>query len=288
VQRVREALIADPALDALPGKGAKRRKMVRDDDVRKIRKLRRPLPEFTLGERNLIWAHRFPFASPKSEQVRKWVETLLGAVGRATQPFDGHCEKCNAANVRGFVLVDSIPTILCGSCQQRLLAEGDLAERSYDLQVANHLGGAILGLFAAFAGALVWAVAEIVTGYIYSGLAMAMGLAVARAYRRGAGRIDRLGRVIGAALTLGSVALGDILIITLGLWRKQTAEGVPFVQAVALYANMAAKAPHKLAPPLLFGLFGVWVSTLALRRPKLKAEIRAAGEDPRKAPRKAA
>jgi hypothetical protein len=287
VQRVRDALIADPALDSFPGKGAKRRRMVRDDDVSKIRK-RRPLPEFTLGERNLIWARRFPFASPKPAQVRKWVETLLSAVGRATQPFDGHCEKCHAASVRGFVLVDSIPTILCGTCQQRLLAEGDLAERSYDLQTANHLGGSILGLCAAFVGAVVWAAVEVMTGYIYAALAMAMGLAVARAYRRGAGRIDGLGRVIGAALTLGSVVLGDILIITATLLHKHPGEGVPFVRAMELYASVAAKSPYKLAPPLLFGLFGVWVSTVTLRRPKLKADIRAAGEDPRKAQRKAA
>ena len=112
---------------------------------------------------------------------------------------------------------------------------------------------------------------------------MFAGLIVARAYRSGAGRVDTPGRVIGAAITLGSVVVGDILAITIILWRDHPAVSLPFAHAIALYAKVATKSPGKLGVPILFGLLGVWMSTLALRRPKLRADIRTAGEDPRKA-----
>jgi hypothetical protein len=289
VQRVRQALIADAGLDALPGKGANRRRMAREDDARKKSfKRRRVLPEFTLGERSFTWARGFPWSTPKPAQVQIWVEALLSAIGRSTQPFDGHCERCNAANVRGFVLVDEVPMIMCSSCQERLRAEGDLAERTYEMKDANHLAGTILGLLAASAGALAWAILSIASGKIFAAIAMAVGLGVARAYRRGAGRIDASGRVIGAALTLGSVVLGDLLSVTYALSRDPTIGGVPFGLAVALYAHVAEKSPGKLAGPLLFGLLGVWISTRTLRRPKLHADIRAADGEAGKTQTKAA
>ena len=218
-------------------------------------------------------------SSPKSAKVRTWVETLLGAIGRATPPFDGHCERCNAANLRGFVLVDGIPMILCGSCQQHLRAEGEMAERSYELQDANHMAGAVLALLVAVVGAIACAIMAAVTGEIFAAVAIVTGLVVGRAYRRGAGRVDASGRLIGAIFTLGSVVLGDLLAITLGMWRGHAA-GVPFVRAMMLYENVAVKSPGKLVAPLLFGLLGAWASSRALRRPKLQAEIRPAGNAP--------
>jgi hypothetical protein len=287
VQGVRQGLIADTMLDTLPGKGAKRRKMILDGDTSK-RRNGRVLPEFTLGDQSLTWARRFPWSSPRPEQLRTWVEALLAAIGRATQPFDGHCERCNAANVRGFVLVDATPMIMCSACQQHLRTEGDLAERSYEMQDANHLRGTTLGLLAASVGALVWAVLSLVTGKIFAAVAIAIGLGVARAYRRGAGRVDTSGQVIGGALTLGSVVLGDLLLIMLSLSRNPTMGGVSLGRALAIYSSVLEKSPGKLAVPLAFGLLGVWVSTRALRRPKLRADIRNSDADPRKTQSKAA
>jgi hypothetical protein len=196
IERLRDALIADPALDTLPGKAAKRRKVTTQmtSKTSPIRKRRR-MPEFTLNESALRWVRQFPISSPKSATVRTWVETLLGAIGRATHPFDGHCERCNAANLRGFVLVDGIPMILC-SCQQHLRAEGEMAERSYELQVANHMAGAVLAPAVAVVGAIAWAIMAAVTGEIYAAVAIVTGLVVGRAYRRGAGRVDASGRLM--------------------------------------------------------------------------------------------
>ncbi len=287
VQGLRDTLIADPALDAMPGKGAGRRKMARASANNNAVRLG-AIPEYTLGERSLVWIRRFAWRAPKPAEQRAWVETLLGAVGRATPKFDGRCESCSTGSVSTYVLVDGVPMMLCGSCRQRMRAEGEMAERAYDMQDASHATGALFALGASFAGAVVWALLEMLTGRIFAALAIGIGALVAWAYRKGAGRVDGVGRVIAGVLTLGAVVMGDVLIIAISMMTQPNAHGFPLLRAFSIYGAVAAKSPGSLVPPLLFGLVGVWFATKALARPKLKHDIREAGEDPRVQQKKAA
>ena len=283
---VRAALVADTTLDALPRKGAGRWKMARERNA--ANPIWTALPEFTLGDSSLVWTHRPLWSRPGPAKVRGWVELLLAALSRATRPLEGRCETCGTAGVGAYVIVADQPRLLCAACQQRLLEQGEAAERAYDMESAQHLAGTLAAAVAALVGAVAWALLEIATHRIFAALAIATGVLVAWAYRRAAGRVDAAGRAIAAALTLLSVVAGDWLIVSLALWQEQPERGPRLVQAALVYAAAVARAPATLVPSLVFGLFGAWIATRSLRRPRFRPDIRQAGEDPREKQRTAA
>jgi hypothetical protein len=274
LERIRQALIEDASLDALPGKGSARRKMA-IGPAKAVQWSRRP--EFRLTENSLLWQRTFPWSSPKAARVQAWVDALIAALARATPKFDGRCETCATGEVRQYVLVDDLPTLMCTTCQQRVKAEGDMADRTYDMIEVRRLPGAALGLGAALACAVAWAGIAVLTNRIFAAAAVGIGAFVAFAYRHGAGRVDGAGRVIGACLTLLSVVLGEILLLT--WWAAKAVPGLGFNPEVGAraYAKVWAETPGQELIPLLFGLVGAWVASKALERPKLHAKIEAAG-----------
>ena len=271
--RLRQALIADAALDTLPGKGAGRRKMeIERPTARKVIRLGER-PEFILSENSLVWSRTFNFSSPKAAQVRDWVETLIEAVARATPAFDGRCESCGSGGVRQYVLVDDVPALMCATCQQRVNAEGEMAERTYEMIEIRHLSGALLALAAVAAGALVWAALGALTQRIYSAVAIGIGALVAWTYRRGAGRVDNAGRAIAAALTLGSVVLGEILLYAWWVAKANPDVGFRLDAGVYVFVRTLAENPGQEIASMIFGLVGAWFATQALERPKVRASI---------------
>jgi hypothetical protein len=272
-ERLRQALIADAALDTLPGKGAARRKMeIEGGAPRKVIRLGER-PEFLLSENSLVWSRTFNFSTPKAAQVREWVDTLVEAVARATPPFDGRCESCGSGGVRPYVLVDDLPVLMCATCQHRLSAEGDMAERTYEMIEVRHLSGALLALAAVAAGAVVWAALGALTQRIYSAVAIGIGALVAWTYRRGAGRVDHAGRAIAAVLTLGSVVLGEILLYAWWVAKANPDVGFRLDAGVYVFMKTWAESPGQEIASMVFGLVGAWFATQALERPKVRASI---------------
>jgi len=275
-ERLRQALIADPTLDALPGKGSGRRKMFLETATKKVVRFGR-LPEFTLTDRSLVWRHVFPWSVPKTSRIQAWVDALITAIARATPVFDGRCETCGNAVSRGFVLVDGLPTLMCPSCRQRVSAEGDMAERTYDLMEARHLNGAAFATLASLAGAAGWALVAALTQREFAIAAIGIGALVAWAYKQGAGRVDRAGQLIAAGLTLASVVLGEILLYA--WWVAQANPGLGFRIDAGVYVYFKAweKTPGAEAITLLLGLVGAWIASRALERPKLRQRIEDVG-----------
>lgn len=272
LERLRQALMDDDTLDGLPGKGSARRKMALESGVRKIMRVGRP-PEFVLGETSLVWRRSVSFSAPKAAQIASWVDTLVAAIARATPVFDGRCESCGTGVVRWHVLVDDLPAMICASCQQRMRSEGDLADRTYDMIEVQYLGGAARGLVAALAGAVAWAAFVALTERIFAAAAIGIGALVAWAYRQGAGRVDRAGRVIAAGLTLLSVVAGEILLYAWWVAKAQPQVGFRLDAGAYVYAQAWAKSPGQEIMALLFGLVGAWAASRALQRPKLHAII---------------
>ena len=276
LDRLRAALIADPALDVLPGNGAARHKMKLD------RMEKQPLrfgsrPEFLLGSNALLWRRTFAFHPPKPEQVQAWTTTLIEALARATPGFDGRCEICSSGQARQYVVVDELPTMMCTTCQERLRLEGDMAERAYEMSESLHIHGLLLATLAAVAGAAAWAGLAVLTQRIFAVVAMGLGALVAWAYKRGAGRVDVVGRGVAVALTLMSVVLGQVVLFA--LWIAQGSPDLGFSLEAGWYAYLTAWAetPVDSAVPVLFGLFGAWVALAALQQPKLASKLEAVG-----------
>jgi hypothetical protein len=274
-ERLRQALIADVSLDALPGKGASRRKMTLEGEGKKIY-IGSP-PEFVLGSNSLVWRRSFPWSAPKAAQVASWVDALVEAVVRVTPVFDGRCESCGTGVVRQHVLVDGLPAMICTNCQQKIRSEGDLADRSYDMIEVRHAAGAARALVAALVGAVAWATIGALTERIFAAAAIGIGALVAWAYRHGAGRVDQGGRIIAGCLTLLSVVMGETLLYA--WWVAKAHPEVGFSPQVGWRAYLYSwtQQPGQEVVTLIFGLVGAWVAIKALDRPKLKAEIEAAG-----------
>jgi hypothetical protein len=273
--RLRQALIDDATLDALPGKGARRRKLVvRTSDRKRIHLGEHP--EFTLSESSLTWRRAFPWRSPNPSRVSAWVDALIDAVARATAPFDGRCETCATGTARSYVLVDDLPVMMCTACQQRLRTEGEMAERSYDLKEARHVNGAALAVVAALVGGVVWSALAALTERIFAAAAIGIGALVAFGYRMGAGRVDVAGRVIAAVLTLASVVMGQAVLYTWWISKARPDIGFDLDVGWTVYLQRWSTDPGQEILVLFLGLVGAWVASQTLARPKLQAKIEAA------------
>jgi len=271
-ERLRQALIDDPTLDVLPGKGAARRKMDIETGAKKMVRLG-GIPEFTLTQNSLTWRRIIRWSAPKPAPLQSWVDALVTAVARATPAFDGRCEVCSTGSASRYVLVNDVPMMMCASCQQRLSAEGEMAERTYEMSEARHIPGVALGMAAALIGAAAWASIEIVTDRIFAAAAIGIGALVAWAYKRGAGRVDVAGRVIAAALTLVSVTLGEVAIFAWMVMKARPEVGFNLEAGWWVYLKMWSDSPGSEAITILFALVGAWVAAKALERPKLRARI---------------
>lgn len=285
LERLRNALIDDTTLDALPGRGSARRKMEVESGTKKMIRIGSP-PEFRLTDTSLIWHRTFSLMAPKPGQVQEWVDALVTAVGRATPAFDGHCESCSTGTAKDYVVVDELPVWLCSSCVQKLKTEGEMADRTYDMSEARHVPGALLAVVAAVVGAAAWAAVGAITNRTFAAAAIGIGFIVALGYRQGAGRVDGLGRAIAALLTLASVVLGEVSLYAWWVAKERPEIGFNLDAGLFVYLKAWAERPGSEFITLAFGLAGAWYATRALQRPKLHANIE--GPDQSGVDRKAA
>jgi hypothetical protein len=277
VERLRQALKADDTLDVLPGKGPARTRMGLEREVKKVYLVGRP-PEFTLGDRSLVWRRAFPWSPPNPAHLASWVDLLVEALARATRVFDGRCESCGTGVVRQYVLVDDLPAMICSTCQQRIRSEGDMAERSYDMTEARHVAGASRAFVAAMVGAIAWAAIGALTQRIFAAAAIGIGALIAWAYRHGAGRVDRTGRMTAACLTILSVVMGETLLYAWWVSKAQPAAGFSAEAGWHVYVRSWAESPGQEAITMLFALVGAWAASQALQRPKLAPSIQTASD----------
>ena len=94
----------------------------------------------------------------------------------------------------------------------------------------NLVMGFLYGLFAALAGAIVWAGATIATGYQIGWLAVGIGFLVGNAVRAGGKGIDQAYGIVGAVLSLFGCALGNLLAVA---WFVSQEYGVPISEVLS-------------------------------------------------------
>jgi hypothetical protein len=276
-ERLRDTLIADASLDVLPDKGKKRPKM--KVGVPTVPSIQWTEPdEFRIGSGVLSWTRAFRWRGPKPDEIQAWVDALVGAIVRATGGVDDRCEGCGQPGE--FVLVNDAPLVMCATCQQRRIADGEMAERAYDMSEAQYARGAVSAIVAALLGALAWAGIAIATQRMFALLAIGIGAFVGWAYRQGAGKVDKLGMLVAGALTLIAVQLGDILFYTALVAKQQPAAGFNLDYGLYVYVRLWATAPGEQVLSVLFALVGVWTASRVLRRNSAKPVILRAGDPP--------
>jgi len=285
LDRLRDALINDASLDTLPGKGKARKKTAIERGPRKVVRLG-GFPEFTLTDGALIWRRPFPWSAPKAAKVQAWTDALVTAVSRSAPAFDGHCETCGTGTTTDFMLLDDVPVWMCRSCVQRLKSEAEMAERTYDMSEARHLPGALLATVAALVGAAGWAALGAGTERTFAAAAIGIGALVAYAYRKGAGRVDAMGRGIAAILSVGSVVLGEMSLYAWWFAQRRPDLGFNLEAGWFIYLDSWKESAGQEIVTLLFGLVGAWTAASVLKRPKLAASVQSA--DPNEEIKKAA
>jgi hypothetical protein len=274
LERVRAALVADASLDTLPGKGSARNK-TKIEAVKTV--YVGAVPEFVLTDGALCWRRSFVWKSPKPEEVRGWVERLLGALQRAGLRHDPLCEDCRQRSVDNYVLVDGIPVRLCTSCQQARSSAGDMAERSYEMKEANYARGLLFAAGGVVAGALVWAALAVATQRMFALIGIGIGALVAFAYKVGAGKVDVSGRAIAAVLSVVSVILGDVVFVAWMIARERPDIGFNLAIGLAASIGMHTENPRDAIFALLCGVGGAWMAVSALQKPQFVPKIEQAG-----------
>ena len=111
------------------------------------------------------------------------------------------------------------------------LTEGE-AQRAMEFfrEEQNLAMAVIYGLFAALAGAAVWAGVTIATEYQIGWMAIGIGFLVGIAVRAGGKGIDPIYGIVGAALSLVGCALGNLFTIA---WFVSQQYGVPVSEVLA-------------------------------------------------------
>ena len=274
LERVRAALVSDPSLDALPGNGSARKK-TKIEEVKTV--YVGAVPEFVLTDGALCWRRGFAWKSPKPEEVRGWVECLLGALKRAGLRHEPLCEDCRQRSVEGYVLVDGVPVRLCTSCQQARSSAGDLAARSYEMKEASYARGLLFAAGGVVAGAAVWAALAVATHRMFALVGIGIGALVAFAYKVGAGKVDVPGRVIAAVLSVVSVALGDVVFVAWMIANERPDIGFNLAIGLAASIGMHSENPRDAIFALLCGVGGAWMAVSALQKPQFVPKIEQAG-----------
>ena len=119
-----------------------------------------------------------------------------------------------------------------GDSAAELALTEDEAQRAmaFFREEQNLVMGFLYGLFAALAGAGVWAGATIATGYQIGWLAVGIGFLVGVAVRAGGKGVDPVYGVVGAALSLFGCALGNLITVA---WFVSQEFGVPLSEVLS-------------------------------------------------------
>jgi hypothetical protein len=274
LERVRAALVADASLDSLPGKGSGRNK-TKLEDAKTF--YVGGVPEFVLSDGVLCWRRTFAWKSPKVDEVRGWVASLLGALQRAGLRHETLCEDCRQRTVDGYVVVNGSPVRLCTSCQQARSAAGDMAERSYAMKDANYARGLLFALGGVVAGAVVWAALAVATQRMFALVGVGIGALVAWTYQLGAGKVDVSGRAIVAVLSVVSVAVGDVVFVAWMIARERPDIGFNLAIGLAASIGIHTENPRDAIFALICGVAGAWVAVSALQKPQFVPKIEQAG-----------
>ncbi len=222
-----------------------------------------------IGSDFLYWEWSYSFKKPKVEEVARLLEMLMGAVKQTAPKFEGKCEVCNSSLTSEITLLNKTPGYFCESCQQKMRMEQDAEAITYEKLPSNFLKGVVLGMAAALVGGLAWGVVAYLVNRIFVLGAVVIGLLVAWAIIKGMGKINRIGQVLIAVLTIASVLFGDVVFYILTGMRELN---VPFSLELFRFVLRNFWGLGTAGPiSVFFALLGAgYVLYYKARKPKIK------------------
>ena len=222
-------------------------------------------------EEGLLWFDRPYLLRPDPERLARLATAFLALLPGHVGRFDGRCEVCRSVPVAEPVLVNGAPTYLCAGCVQAGQQEEVRAERAYTSRAANPALGLLTGAGAALVGGLAWAVLAVLTGRIYSAVAIGIGALVAYAVKGAMGKVNLSGQVVTALLTLAGVFAGQVFYVAHLIQSRTGSYNFPV--ALQVYLQVLQVKPTTELATFFFALLGVALSLSAMRRPKFRRTV---------------
>jgi hypothetical protein len=105
----------------------------------------------------LVLTWNYSLKKPATEEVIRLVDAVIAAIGAFVQPFDGKCETCGGSVGHGMVLMNDVPTYMCGTCQQHMIDQRRLEAEAYAARDVQFVKGFLAAVVAA--GVMAFAVA---------------------------------------------------------------------------------------------------------------------------------
>jgi hypothetical protein len=222
-------------------------------------------------EEGLLWFEQPYLLRARPERLAAlataFVALLPGRVGK----FDGRCEVCSTVPVAEPLLVNGAPAYVCPGCRQAGEQEEARAERAYVSQTSRPALGLLAGVAAALGGGFAWALLAVLTGRIFSALAIGIGVLVAYAVKAGMGKVNLPGQVLTGVLTLGGVFAGQVFYVAHLLQNR--IGHYDFAVALQVYLKVLQAKPTAELMTLFFALVGMAGSLSAMKRPKFRSKV---------------
>lgn len=227
---------------------------------------------FDFGPGHLTCFWRYSFGKHKPEEVKALADAVLAAVKTGAQPLAGKCEVCNSASVSEILLFNGLPGLYCASCQETMKHQAQQAGQAYETMETSFFRGFTFAVAVALACSLAWGLVAYAINTIFLYAAIGIGFAVGWAFHKGAGKVDNLGRILVAALTVASVLFGDVIFFTLSV-MKETASPFSFELLKTILVNLweiETKSGGGWGS-ILFAIGGAGYALYLWRTPKFEA-----------------
>ena len=223
-----------------------------------------------------IYRHAKPlFRSLGADRVAAQLGALLGAVKLAGPPPAAVCRLCGSTSGSDPVLINEIVDRVCPACVERLQHEAKLAAQRYEELPVNVPLATLTAAALAVVAALVWAGIAIATNRMFWLIAIGGGALIGWGTIRAAGRGGRVPKVLGAAFTVISVLLGQVLFVAYQFQKYAQSQG-----GTVNWNVFASKIPVILADlggDTLFalgaGLVGAFYAVRSAGKPRLEVTV---------------
>jgi hypothetical protein len=222
--------------------------------------------------------HRHPvvfFQRPRAEAVTGEVEALLRAVQTASAPAPARCRFCGGDGGAEPVLLNDVVDRVCPACAERMGHEVRQAIERYDAAPTNLPLAVLAAAILAVVGAIGWAGSAIATGRVFWLVAIGAGLLIGWGTTRAAGKGEPLTQGLGAAFTVASVLLGELLLVAYHVQQqaRRASQRVDWVAFAASAPTILWQLGGETLFALIGGLIGAWYATRWAARPKIEAQV---------------
>jgi hypothetical protein len=238
---------------------------------------RKAIKDMQVGADFFLWQWNYSFGKPKADQVAALATAMVDAAKQVAPKFAGKCEICKSNSASEILLRNAVPGYYCSGCQEKLRAEGAVADQAYDALPTNFPKGLLFGVIAALVGGAAWGLVAYAINRIFLWGGVVIGGLVSWAVFKGIGKINTAGKIAVGILTVASVLFGDALFYALAAAREFKISFSMELLKLALQSLWELEANQNGAFSIGAALLGAGYIMHTKRKPKFTPEFQRLG-----------